>query len=101
MSDKTTKFTLEIKGIELSSEKQEEISRALNQTLMHKVGELDLAGEKTAGADNNPLYLTKYLPNGGMLAKLFSPGLQNYLQKELHVNIGENFAVATGMALHE
>jgi hypothetical protein len=97
MSDQSTKFTLEIKGIELPRSKQEEISRALNQALMHKIGELDLMGEKMDAGRNAPLYLTKYLPNGGKLERLFSPGLQSALAKEFHVSAEENFTVSTGL----
>jgi hypothetical protein len=76
---KNLKFTIEVNGLELSERAQTEISKALNQTLMHKLGELDLADsaakkELTASGDGHITAL-KYLINGGILYNLASKEL--------------------------
>ena len=75
MSKKMT-FTLEIEGFDLPEKHKAEISKALNDTLLHKLGELDLAGDgANAKAAGNPLFFSKYLINGGRLLKVISSQL--------------------------
>lgn len=50
MDMKAATFTLEVKGLELPDDVREEISQALNNTLMRKLGEVNLTG-KTNGTD--------------------------------------------------
>ena len=76
---KSLKFTIEVNGLDLSEKAQAEISKALNQTLMHKLGELDLAdgAEKKALGASGDGYITalKYLINGGDLYRVASKEL--------------------------
>ena len=76
---KSLKFTIEVNGLELSERAQSEISKALNQTLMHKLGELDLTDgtEKKAltAAGDGHFTALKYLINGGILYSLASKEL--------------------------
>jgi hypothetical protein len=51
MDMKPTTFTLEVKGLDLPEDVREEISLALNNTLMRKLGEVNLTG-RPAGAAN-------------------------------------------------
>ena len=75
------KFTIEVRGLEIPEKAQAEISKALNQTLMHKLGELDLVAgapkqtSAVAAASNGSFILSKYLINGGMLLQLLSQDL--------------------------
>ena len=70
---KSLKFTLEVNGLDISERAQAEISKALNQTLMHKLGELDLMEGASAAAphalSSGTLYTNKFLINGGLLYK--------------------------------
>ncbi len=45
MDMKPATFTLEVKGLELPDNVREEISLALNKTLMRKLGEVNLTGK--------------------------------------------------------
>ena len=76
---KSLKFTIEVNGLDLSESAQMEISKALNQTLMHKLGELDLAGAKATreltNTNGDNFIALKYLINGGMLLRLASKEL--------------------------
>jgi len=76
---KSLKFTIEVNGLDLSEKAQMEISKALNQTLMHKLGELDLTEgiAKTALGASGDGHVTalKYLINGGIMYNLASKEL--------------------------
>ncbi len=94
MSNKSTTFTLEIKGLELQEKEHAEISKALNDTLMHHLGKLDLAGsganadaanEKATG--NSGYLFSEYLINGGRLAYIMSKQLTETI-RGLEGNIG-------------
>lgn len=80
-----TTFKLEVKGIEIPEEAQAEISKALNQTLMRKLGELDLAKEQVKGAGlqagDGSFLAQKYLINGGILMKVMSKELTNAIRQ--------------------
>lgn len=67
-------FTLELNGIELPKHAQEEISQALNQTLMAKLGSLNLSKNK------GNLITNILLPNGGKLECILSPALKGQLE---------------------
>ncbi|OQP40679.1 hypothetical protein A4H97_13730 [Niastella yeongjuensis] len=97
----STKFTLELKGIELPKSTQEEISKALNQTLMHKIGELDLAPESSEAHSNSnsPFYLNKFRIDGGEIAKLLNKDLLSQIEKELKIPKEDNFYIAKN-AIH-
>jgi hypothetical protein len=99
MSKKLT-FTLEIEGLELHDKQKAEISKALNDTLLHKLGELDRAGsgaqEKAAGG--GPLFFSKVLINGGKMLKLLSPQLStviNEIEKSHQIPLEGGFTVQT------
>ena len=83
MSHKT--FKLEVKGIDIPEEAQAEISKALNQTLMRKLGELDLAKEQVKGAGlqagDGSFLAQKYLINGGILMKVMSKELTTAIRQ--------------------
>ncbi|MBS1563247.1 MAG: hypothetical protein JST39_02610 [Bacteroidetes bacterium] len=82
---KTVKFTIEVNGLELPERVQAEISKALNQTLMHKLGELDLAPgsakKDLAAAGNGNFTALKYLINGGILHNVASLELTNAIKQ--------------------
>jgi hypothetical protein len=73
------KFTLEVRGLDIPEKAQAEISKALNQTLMHKLGELDLIVESSKGAAPaaaaGSIIASKNLINGGLLLQLLSQDL--------------------------
>ncbi|MBO0939576.1 hypothetical protein J2I47_23705 [Fibrella sp. HMF5335] len=50
MDMKPATFTLEVKGLTLPDSVREDISLALNATLMRKLGEVDLAGHAAGAA---------------------------------------------------
>lgn len=55
MDMKPATFTLEVKGLDLPDDVREDISLALNNTLMRKLGEVNLTGKNggTAAANGN------------------------------------------------
>ncbi|MBO0951824.1 hypothetical protein [Fibrella forsythiae] len=50
MDMKAATFTLDVKGLELPEDVRQEISLALNNTLMRKLGEINLTGKTNGGA---------------------------------------------------
>ena len=62
---KSLKFTIEVNGLELNERAQAEISKALNKTLMHKLGELDLTGStpKEAPDSKAPICCCRFSAN--------------------------------------
>lgn len=87
MSNKSTTFTLEIKGLELQEKEHAEISKALNDTLMHHLGKLDRSGSgasadaATPKANGNSGYLfSEYLINGGRLEYIMSQQLNETIR---------------------
>ena len=60
------KFTIELKGITLPEDVQEEISRDLNRLVMKKLGEIDLA---TKAPPSSHRFLVDLI-NGGWIAGL-------------------------------
>jgi hypothetical protein len=94
---KSLKFTIEVNGLEIPERAQAEISKALNQTLMHKLGELDLAGAKPidksqpGAAANGSFLFSKYLINGGYWEKMINQNFTkavNQLQVDSHIPQG-------------
>jgi hypothetical protein len=78
-------FKLEVKGINIPEEAQAEISKALNQTLMRKLGELDLAKDQAKAANlqsgDGSFLAQKYLINGGILMKVMSKELTTAIRQ--------------------
>jgi hypothetical protein len=94
---KSLKFTIEVNGLEIPERAQAEISKALNQTLMHKLGELDLTGAKSTeksqpgAAATGSFLVSKYLINGGYWEKMINQNFTkavNQLQTETHIPQG-------------
>jgi|GEM_PF-2210891 len=76
---KSLKFTIEVDGLDIPEKYQAEISKALNQAFIHKLGELDLAGAKAKTeaptAVGGSFVLQKWLINGGRIMQLMSKEL--------------------------
>ena len=94
---KSLKFTIEVNGLEIPERAQAAISKALNQTLMHKLGELDLTGAKSkeknhpGAAVTDSFLLSKYLINGGYWEKMINQNFTkafNQLQIDSHIPQG-------------
>jgi hypothetical protein len=93
---KSLKFTIEVNGLEIPERAQAEISKALNQTLMHKLGELDLTAAKSAehsqpAAVGGSFLISKYLINGGYWEKMINQNFTkafNQLQTDTHIPQG-------------
>jgi hypothetical protein len=79
------KFTIEVEGLDIPEKHQAEISKALNQAFMHKLGELDLAGEKAKTeaptAVGGGFIFQKWLINGGRILQLMSNELKGALSQ--------------------
>lgn len=45
MQDSTHTFTIDVKGLPLTEEQQASISQALNDALMHELGQMDFRGK--------------------------------------------------------
>jgi hypothetical protein len=52
MDMKPATFTLEVKGLDLPDNVREDISLALNNTLMRKLGEVNLTGRSSGNGSN-------------------------------------------------
>ena len=72
------KFTIELKGITLPENVQEEISRDLNRLVMKKLGEIDLAQESPTA---------KGLPGYAGLLDLINGGLIYQINKDLRLDL--------------
>ncbi len=86
------KFTLEVRGLDIPERAQAVISKALNQTLMQKLGELDLASAAPQQNQQAPIsgsfVINKYLINGGIILQLINQDLLKVVrQVQLQNNI--------------
>ena len=75
MDMKPATFTLEVKGLELPDNVREEISLALNKTLMRKLGEVNLTGKNggmAATGNGNSLFGKVIRIDGGDWSRLIS-----------------------------
>lgn len=82
---KSSKFTIEVEGLDIPEKYQAEISKALNQAFIHKLGELDLAGGRTKTeaptAVGGSFVLQKWLINGGRIINLMSSELKGAISQ--------------------
>lgn len=62
---KTTKFLLELNGIELPEDVKEKISKSLNSVLQRELGELDLAEQKKPGSKESRFAYFKNIDDAG------------------------------------
>lgn len=76
MDMKPATFTLDVKGLELPDSVREDISLALNATLMRKLGEVNLTGNATAAgpaaATGGSIFGKVVRIDGGEIMKLLS-----------------------------
>ena len=78
---KSTTFTVELDGISLPEAAQKEISAAINQLVIAKLGSLDLNTSKAVGSS----LIFKGLINGGRLLNINAEAIKN-----LQTNIGDH-----------
>lgn len=95
MDMKPATFTLEVKGLNLPDDVREDISQALNNTLLRKIGELDLRTKNTTSADaaGSSLFGKVVRIDGGEIMKLlarkdFGLVFQRSLENTLVVEAG-------------
>ncbi|WP_375444062.1 hypothetical protein [uncultured Fibrella sp.] len=72
MDMKPATFTLEVKGLDLPDAIREDISLALNATLMRKLGEVNLTGKATEAAGGGSLFGKVIRIDGGEIMRLVS-----------------------------
>ncbi|MEZ0538043.1 hypothetical protein [Fibrella arboris] len=75
MDMKAATFTLDVKGLELPDDVREEISLALNNTLMRKLGEVNLTGKTNnaaAATGSNGLFGKVIRIDGGDWSRLLN-----------------------------
>ena len=92
MDMKPATFTLDVKGLELPDAVREDISLALNATLLRKLGEVDLTGKAAADAKSN-LFGKIIRIDGGEIMRLlsrreFSPIFQQSLENPRVLSAG-------------
>lgn len=85
---KSSKFTIEVEGLDIPERYRAEISKALNQTLMHKLGEIDMSGNghKTNAsgapeASGGSFWVNEYLINGGRILSLLGKNLPSVIDQ--------------------
>ena len=69
---KSTKFSLELDGIELPEDIKEKISKSLNSMLQKELGELDLAELKKPGLKEGRFAYFKHIDDAGGRYDFFS-----------------------------